>query len=179
MKKQVNFLGHLVTDEGVKPDPEKIKVIQNWPTPRNPKELKGFLGLLGYYRKFIRDFAKITKPLTAQLRKGEKIKHTPIFLKTIDTCKQLITSSDVLQYPDFSKNFILTTDASNFALGAVLSQGAIGKDRPVAFASRTLTKSEEKYSAIEKELLAIDWATKYFRPYLFGRLLPCIPTTNH
>lgn len=169
MKKQVNFLGHLVTDEGVKPDPEKIKVIQNWPTPRNPKELKGFLGLLGYYRKFIRDFAKITKPLTAQLRKGEKIKHTPIFLKTIDTCKQLITSSDVLQYPDFSKNFILTTDASNFALGAVLSQGAIGKDRPVAFASRTLTKSEEKYSAIEKELLAIDWATKYFRPYLFGR----------
>ena len=84
-------------------------------------------------------------------------------------CKTLLTSSHVLQYPDFGKPFILTTDASNFAIGAVLSQGPIGKDRPVAFASRTLTKTEEKYSVIEKELLAIFWACKYFRPYLFGK----------
>ena len=81
----------------------------------------------------------------------------------------MLTQSDILQYPDFERPFILTTDASNFALGAVLSQGQVGSDKPVAYASRTLTKSEENYSAIEKELLAIVWATKYFRPYLFGR----------
>lgn len=127
------------------------------------------MGILGYYRRFVRDFAKITKPLTAQLRKGEHIEHTPLFIKTFELCKRLLTQSDILQYPDFSKPFVLTTDASNFAIGAVLSQGAIGKDRPVAYASRTLSESEEKYSAIEKELLAIVWATKYFRPYLFGQ----------
>lgn len=169
LKKEVAFLGHIVTDEGVKPNPSKIESIKKWPVPRNQKELKGFLGLLGYYRKFVRDFAKITKPLTAQLRNGENVEHTPQFLKTFETCKNLLTSSDVLQYPDFSQPFILTTDASNYAIGAVLSQGTIGKDRPVAYASRTLTKTEENYSAIEKELLAIDWATRHFRPYLFGR----------
>lgn len=169
LKKEVAFLGHLVTDQGVKPNPNKIEAIQKWPVPRNQKELKGFLGILGYYRRFVRDFAKITKPLTAQLRKGETIEHTPLFLKTFETCKKLLTQSDILQYPDFEKPFVLTTDASNFALGAVLSQGPIGKDRPVAYASRTLTKAEENYSAIEKELLAIVWAAKYFRPYLFGR----------
>lgn len=169
LKKEVAFLGHIVTDEGVKPNPNKIETIKKWPIPANQKELKGFLGLLGYYRKFIRDFAKNTKPLTAQLRNGEKVEHTAPFLKTFEVCKNLLTSSDVLRYPDFSLPFISTTDASNFALGAVLSQGTVGKDRPVVYASRTLTKSEDDYSAIEKELLAIDWATKYFRPYLFGR----------
>lgn len=169
LQREVAFLGHVVTPEGVKPNPEKIKVIQNWPLPKNETELKGFLGTMGYYRKFIKDFAKIAKPLTQQLRKGEKITHTPEFVSAFTRCKNILTSSHVLQRPDFSKKFVLTTDASNFAIGAVLSQGPIGKDKPIAFASRTLTKSEENYSTIEKELLAIDWACKYFRPYLFGR----------
>lgn len=169
LQKEVAFLGHVITPEGVRPNPDKIKVIQEWPLPKNEKELKGFLGVIGYYRKFIKDFAKIAKPLTQQLRKGETISHTPEFVSAFNRCKNILTSSHVLQYPDLSKRFILTTDASNYALGAVLSQGPVGQDRPVAFASRTLTLSEEKYSAIEKELLAIDWACKYFRPYLFGR----------
>lgn len=169
LRKEVSFLGHIVTDQGVKPNPNKIEAIQKWPLPKNQKELKGFLGILGYYRRFIRDFARITKPLTAQLRKGEQIEHTPLFVKTFESCKVILTQSDILQYPDFNQPFILTTDASNFAIGAVLSQGIIGKDKPVAFASRTLSKSEENYSAIEKELLAIVWAAKYFRPYLFGQ----------
>ena len=169
LKKEVAFSGHYVTEHGVKPNPAKIDAIKNWPVPKNQKELKGFLGILGYYRRFVRDFAKITKPLTAQLRKGEQVEHTPQFLKTFHLCKDLLTQSDILQYPDFDKPFILTTDASNFALGAVLSQGTIGKDRPIAYASRTLTRTEENYSAIEKELLAIVWACQYFRPYLFGK----------
>lgn len=169
LQKEVAFLGHVVTPEGVKPNPEKINAIRNWPLPNNEKELRAFLGVIGYYRKFIKDFAKISKPLTQQLRKGETIRHTADFISAFQRCKEILTSSHVLQYPDFSKRFILTTDASNFALGAVLSQGPIGSDKPIAFASRTLTQTEEKYSAIEKELLAIDWACKYFRPYLFGR----------
>lgn len=131
--------------------------------------MRGFLGILGYYRKFIRDFAKIAKPLTQALRKGEKITHDKEFVDAFERCRNILTSSDILQYPDFEKPFVLTTDASNFAVGAVLSQGRIGSDKPIAFASRTLNKSEEKYSAIEKELLAIVWACRYFRPYLYGR----------
>ena len=169
LRKEVAFLGHVVTSEGVKPNPDKIIAIKNWPLPKSETELRGFLGTIGYYRRFIRDFAKIVKPLTTQLRKGEKIRHCDDFVMAFNKCKTLLTSSHVLQYPDFSKPFVLTTDASNFAIGAVLSQGPIGKDRPVAFASRTLTKTEEKYSVIEKELLAIAWACKYFRPYLFGK----------
>ena len=168
LRKEVAFLGHIVTSEGVKPNPSKIEAIKKWPIPKNEKELRGFLGILGYYRRFVKDFAKIVKPLTSQLKKDTKIEHTKQFVDTFERCKKLLSSSQILQYPDFSKPFVLTTDASNFALGAVLSQGIIGKDKPCAFASRTLSKTEENYSAIEKELLAIVWACKYFRPYLYG-----------
>lgn len=169
LQREVAFLGHVVTSEGVKPNPDKIATIRNWPIPQNEKELRGFLGILGYYRKFIRDFAKIAKPLTNCLRKGETITHSKEFVAAFERCKQILSGSDILQYPDLSKPFLLTTDASNFAIGAVLSQGPVGSDKPIAFASRTLNKSEEKYSAIEKELLAVVWACKYFRPYLYGR----------
>lgn len=167
--KEVTFLGHVVTPDGVKPNPDKIKVIKNFPIPKTITELRGFLGILGYYRQFIRDFAKITKPLTTQLKKNnKKIEHTNEFVQTFERCKDLLTDSNLLQYPDFENTFNLTTDASNFAVGAVLSQGTIGKDKPIAYASRTLNKSEINYSTIEKELLAIVWATKHFRPYLYG-----------
>ena len=166
--KEVAFLGHIVTNEGVKPNPSKIEAIKKWPLPKTEKELRGFLGILGYYRRFLKDFAKIVKPLTIQLKKDACIDHNKEFVETFEKCKILLTSSHILQYPDFSKKFVLTTDASNFALGAVLSQGPIGQDKPIAFASRTLSRTEENYSAIEKELLAIVWACKHFRPYLYG-----------
>lgn len=168
LRKEVSFLGHVVNEEGVMPNPEKIEVIRNWPIPKTVKDIKSFLGTLGYYRKFIKDFSRITKPLTQCLRKDEKVEHTPEFLKSFNKCKEILSSSAILTHPDFESTFILTTDASKYAIGAVLSQGPIGRDKPIAFASRTLSKSEENYSTIEKELLAIYWATKYFRPYLFG-----------
>ena len=169
LRKEVAFLGHVVTPEGVKPNPNKIEAIKNWPLPQNEKELRAFLGVMGYYRKFIRDFAKIAKPLTEQLRKDQIVHPTPEFIRAFQKCKEILMSSQILIYPNFEQQFILTTDASKYALGAVLSQGRVGYDKPIAFASRTLSKSEENYSTIEKELLAIDWACKYFRPYLFGR----------
>lgn len=177
LKKEVAYLGHIVTPEGVKPNPDKIAAIEKFPLPKTSKEIKGFLGLLGYYRKFIKDFARITKPLTLCLKKDAKIEHTPQFIKCFEDCKKLLTNEPILQYPDFTKDFILTTDASNVAVGSVLSQGIIGKDKPVAFASRTLNDSEQNFSTIEKELLAIVWATKYFRPYLYGRKFKIV--TDH
>lgn len=169
LKKEVQYLGHVVTTEGVKPNPDKVSAIKKFPIPKTQKEIKSFLGLLGYYRRFIKDFAKITKPLTQCLKKDSKIIHNSDFINSFEHCKQLLINAPILQYPDFEKQFILTTDASNFAIGAVLSQGNVPHDKPVAYASRTLNDSETKYSTIEKELLAIVWACKYFRPYLFGR----------
>ena len=90
-------------------------------------------------------------------------------MDAFQTCKDLLINAPLLQYPDFDKPFVLTTDASNIALGAVLSQGPIGSDKPIAYSSRTLSDTESRYSAIEKELLAIIWAVKHFRPYLYGK----------
>lgn len=170
LKHEVDYLGHVITGKGVKPNPEKIRAIQDFPIPKTPTQIKSFLGLLGYYRKFIKDFSKITKFLTACLKKDAQIPfENPKFIEKFQRCRDLLCNEPILQYPDFSREFILTTDASNFALGAVLSQGNVGNDLPICYASRTLNDCETRYSTIEKELLAIVWATKVFRPYLFGR----------
>jgi hypothetical protein len=169
LRKEVSYLGHIITNKGVKPNPDKIKAVVNYPLPKTTKEIKAYLGLLGYYRRFIKDFAKIMKPLTKCLKKKAKINiNDPEYIKAFELGKTIITNHPILQYPDFNKPFILTTDASNVALGAVLSQGEIGSDKPIAYASRTLSDTEQKYSTIEKELLAIVWGVKYFRPYLYG-----------
>lgn len=169
LKLETAYLGHIISKDGIKPNPDKIKAIENYPLPKTTKEIKQFLGLLGYYRKFIPDFARVTKPMTKCLKKSNKIILDTEYINCFEKCKTLLTNDPILQYPDFTKEFILTTDASNVAIGAVLSQGSIGSDKPICYASRTLNDSELNYSTIEKELLAIVWATKYFRPYLFGR----------
>lgn len=169
LRKEISFLGHIINSEGIKPNPAKIDAIKNFPLPKTRTEIKAFLGLVGYYRKFIKDLAKLTKPLTQCLKKGATIQIDQKYSEAFETCKNLLMNDPILQHPDFTKPFILTTDASNIALGAVLSQGNIGRDKPICFASRTLSQSECNYSTIERELLAIVWAVKYFRPYLFGR----------
>uniref|UniRef100_A0AB38Z266 Polyprotein n=1 Tax=Breu errantivirus TaxID=3078398 RepID=A0AB38Z266_9VIRU len=170
LQRECEFLGHIVTENGIKPNPNKIDKIINWPIPKTAKQIKGFLGILGYYRKFIKDFAKLTKPLTRCLKKDAKIIHDNEFITCFEECKTLLTTDPILKYPDFEKKFILETDASDFALGAVLSQKfEDGKEHPICYASRTLNETECRYSATEKELLAIIWSTKHFRPYLYGR----------
>lgn len=169
LQKQCEFLGHIVTENGIKPNPNKIEKILSWPLPKTAKQIKGFLGLLGYYRKFIKDFAKLTKPLTRCLKKDAKIIHNEEFKNCFNDCKQLLTSDPILRYPNFEKSFILETDASDFALGAVLSQKfEDAKEHPIAYASRTLNDTECNWSATEKELAAIVWAVKHFRPYIYG-----------
>jgi hypothetical protein len=169
LRKEVNYLGHVITEEGCKPDPSKVEVIENFPRPENEKQLKSFLGMIGYYRRFIPRFSKIAAPLHALFKKDAKFEWTAEQENAFLNLKAKLTTQPILQYPDFSKEFILTTDASNQGLGAVLSQGEIGKDLPIAYASRNLNKAEKNYSTSEKELLAIVWGVKHFGPYLYGR----------
>lgn len=170
LRKEVEFLGHVVTTEGVKPNPKKVEAVENWPLPKTPKELKSFLGTISYYRRFIPGFAQIAKPMTSMLRgKNKLIVSTPEYEEAFAKLKEIMSSKLLLIYPDFDKPFILTTDASNYAIGAVLTQLVDGHERPIAYLSRTLSKAEEKYSATAKELLAIYFAAKKFRPYLYGK----------
>lgn len=169
LRKEVLYLGHTITKEGLRPNDDKITAVLNYPLPKTETEIKSFLGLVGYYRRFIKDFAKITQPLTSCLKKRNKIIIDQKYIDAFNKCKELLTHAPLLQYPDYEKPFILTTDASNVALGAVLSQGQISSDKPIAYASRTLSDTESRYSTIERELLAIIWAVKHFRPYLYGR----------
>lgn len=177
LRREVAYLGHIISEDGVKPNPDKIKAVTMFPIPQTPKDVKSFLGLVSYYRRFISDFSKTAKPLTSLLKKDQPFLWENQQQLAFEELKSKLTSAPVLCYPDFTKPFLLTTDASNHALGAVLSQGPLGKERPVAYASRTLNKSECNYSTTEKELLAILYGCKTFRPYLYGQKFQII--TDH
>jgi len=177
LRPELEYLGHIISERGIKPNPNRTEKVKNYPVPKNPKEIKQFLGLVGYYRKFIKDFSKIAKPLTKLLQKSVTFDWTNEQQHSFELLKNKLISQPILAYPDWNKPFILTTDASNEAIGAILSQGIIGKDKPLAFASRTLNKAETRYSTTEKELLAIVWATKHFRQYLYGRKFKIV--TDH
>lgn len=168
LKKQLLYLGHVVSSKGVLPDPEKTKSVQNFPVPSNADETRRFVAFCNYYRKFIPHFADITLPLNRLCRKGVNFEWSNECQNSFLKLKNALVTPPILQYPDFSSDneFILQTDASGVALGAVLCN----KDKlPVAYASRTLNKSELNYPTIEKELLAIVWAVRHFRPYLYGK----------
>lgn len=177
LKKEIIYLGHKCSSQGVSPDFNLVKCVQEFPTPKNVKQLQSFLGLGNYYRKFVPNFAQIVAPLNRLLRKNVKFVWHDEHKTAFENLKKSLINPPVLIYPDFSQPFHLTTDASNDALGAVLSQGEIGNDKPIAFASRSLNDAERKYSTIEKELLAVVWAVKNFRCYLYGR--PFIVYSDH
>ena len=123
LKKETDFLGHVVTKDGIKPNPDKIQGLEQFTLPKTVKEIQAFLGLSGYYRKFIQDYAKIAKPMTYYLKKDTKIDlNDQKYIESFNKLKTILTSNTVLKYPDFEDQFTLTTDASNHALGAVLSQ---------------------------------------------------------
>lgn len=163
--RETMYLGHLLTTEGVKPNPSRVDTISGLKLPTTVKGIKSFLGMAGYYRKFIRDFSKIALPMIRSLRKDIKLDiNDPNYINAFEKLKNILTQAPVLKYPDFGKTFQLVTDASADAVGAVLQQNG----HPICYASRTLNQHERNYSATEKELLAIVWATSYFRPYLYG-----------
>ncbi|XP_076546690.1 uncharacterized protein LOC143305763 [Osmia lignaria lignaria] len=168
LRKEVTYLGHILTENGVKPDPRKLQAVKEFPIPKTQKNVQQFLGLTGYYRRFIKDYSIKSKPLVQLLGKGIRFKWTEDQQKSFENLRDELCTQPILQYPDFNRPFIVTTDASDYAIGAVLSQGEIGNDLPIAYASRTLNKAERNYSATEKECLAMVYAVQYFRPYLYG-----------
>ena len=172
LRKECLFLGHRVTKEGIFPDESKFDAVRNFPRPKNRKQIRSFLGLTGYYRKFIKDYGKIAGPLNKLTSTNVDFSWGDQQEIAFDKLKNLLINPPVLIYPNFQEEFILTTDASGTGIGAVLSQIREGKDRPIAFASRALNKRElatTHESATEKELLAIVWSVKHFRQYLYGR----------
>lgn len=168
LRKEVIYLGHIITEKGVKPDPCKTNAVSMFPEPKNIKQIRQFLGLVGFYRRFIPQFSQIAKPLSNLLKKNTRFLWTKHQTEAFTILKNQICSEPILQYPDFSKKFILTTDASNTAIGAVLSQNHSGHDLPISFCSRVLNAAEMNYATVEKELLAIVYSVNYFRPYLYG-----------
>ena len=167
--KKVEFLGHIVSEIGIETDPKKTECIRNWSSPTCTKEVRSFIGLCSYYRKFIENFSAIAKPIHRLCEKNRKFLWTKDCEEAFRTLKQKLVESPVLCHPDFSKSFILDCDASHESIGAILSQNIDGKECVIAYASRTLTKCERKYCVTRKELLALVHFVKYFRHYLYGK----------
>ena len=169
LQTSVKYLGHVVSNQGVETDPEKTQAVTMWPTPCNIKELRQFLGFASYYRRFVKNFALVAAPLYTLTEKNKEWEWTRQCGAAFQELKNKLTSSPVLAFPDFNQSFILDCDASGEGLGAVLSQVNNGLERPVAYASRRLTKSERRYCATRREMLALVWAAQHFQSYLLGR----------
>ena len=177
-RESVVYLGHVVSAEGVKTDPEKLRAVACYPPPGAVKPLRSFLGLASYYRRFVPRFSTVASPLHALTRKDVPYVWTPACQQAFEKLKELLTSAPLLRYPDFKKPFILETDASGDGLGAVLAQRQEdGSVRPIAYASRSLQKHEKNYGITELEGLGVVWAAKHFRPYIYGH--QCTVFTDH
>ncbi|UYV66855.1 hypothetical protein LAZ67_4003110 [Cordylochernes scorpioides] len=164
------ILGHVVSNEGIAPDPEKIISIRKFPTPRTVKDVRAFLRLCSYYRRFIREFSKVALPLHILTRENHSFAWGKEQELSFNSLKNKLISPEVLIHYDPNKPIGLHTDASDQGLGAVLVHlDENTKERPISYAGRTLQKAETNYSTTEKECLAIIWAIKKFRPYLYGK----------
>ncbi|GFV08228.1 retrovirus-related Pol polyprotein from transposon 412 [Trichonephila clavipes] len=168
-QKEVNYLGHIISAEGVRTDPEKVSAVKNWKRPENLRELRSFLGLCTYYRKFVKGFSNIARPLHKLTESKQKFQWTKECEDSFLQLKEALTSSPILIYPQPDKPFILDTDASNESVGAVLSQEIDGQERVVAYWSKCLSKPERNYCVTLKELLAIVKAIEHFHHYLYGQ----------
>ena len=169
-QKRVVFLGHIVTAEGIHCDPDKVKQVQDWTPPTDVTGVRSWLGLCNYYRKFIKSYANIAAPLTSLTRKGVPFQWSPECQAAFDLLKQKLTEAPILAYPSSDPNdeFILDTDCSDVAMGAVLSQVQSGVERVISYGSKSLAKSQRCYCATYKELLALVTFLKYYRHYVYG-----------
>jgi len=168
---KVQYLGHVLSEDGLRADPAKVKAVNNWPVPKNVTEVQSFLGLCGYYRKLIRNFAKLEKPLRDITRKNHVFHVGPLELQSFMNLKKALSEDPVLKLPDFSGvyPFEVHTDACNTGVGAVLVQhDADGNERVVAYASKNFNDTQLKWHTREHEAYAIVYALEQFRPYLLG-----------
>ena len=192
-KSRVTYLGHVVSEEGIETDPAKIEAVRTWPVPKSVKDVRRFLGFTGYYRRFIEGFAAIARPLNNLLighainpkaKKKSAQKRVPFKWGveeqvSFDTITDKLTNPPVLAYADYTLPFTVHTDASLDGLGAVLYQFQDGKERVIAYASRSLKPSEKNYPAHKLEFLALKWAvSEKFHDYLYGGTFEVITDNN-
>ena len=162
----------MITRDGLKTNPRLVDAVKNFPAPTTVDHVRRFIGMASYYRRFIRDFARIAAPLHHLTRRDAQWLWTSQCELAFKQLKDLLTTAPVLAYPSFTQEFVLETDASIFGLGAVLSQGQPDKKlHPVAYASRALTRSERNYGITELETLAVVWAISHFSHFLYGNVV--------
>lgn len=176
-KTEVSFLGHVVSQEGIRMDPKKVAAINSWPTPQSVSDLRSFLGLAGYYRKFVEKFSSIARPLSNLLCKDTKYEWTDSHEQAFQTLKKAITTAPTLIIPDLNKPFHVVTDASGYAIGASLMQDQGNGLQPCAFLSHSMKAAERNYPVHEQELLAVVQALVEWRHYLLGTKFTV--TTDH
>ena len=168
VKQKVEYLGH-VTPEGPSPNPDKVRVVQEFPTPTNLKELRNFLGLANYYRRFQGGFSHIASPLNALTKKGVSFNWTEECVVAFDKLKRVLVSAPVLAYPNFKEPFLLFVDASSMGIGFTLAQIQNAKEVVIAYHGRGLNQAERNYSTTKREALALVEGIKKFQPYLQNR----------
>ena len=164
--KEIQYLGHLISAKGIRVLPDRIDTIREFPCPVNLRSVRRFLGMVGFYARFIPDYSRCAEPLHALKRKGAKFVWGPAQQSAFEQLKQALCQAPVLQMPDFTKDFVLSTDASDVAVSAVLQQRVEGHLAPIAFYSRLLSPVERRYSTYEKECLAILMGCEKCRSYL-------------
>jgi len=165
---KVLYLGHVVSRQGIATDPAKTNKVSGWPTPTTVKEVQQFLGLASCYRRFVCNFATLAKPLYKLTERGWIFQWTKECAEAFAALKNCLTTAPILCYPNYKEKFILDTDASREGIGAVLSQRQGEKEVVIAYASRSLSKSQRKYCVTRKELLSAVTFIHHFQPYLLG-----------
>ena len=168
IRSETTYLGHRLTKDGAQPCPSKVQSVLNFVEPSNPSEIKSFMGILSWFRKFIPDLAKRAKPLVEMTHKDTEFVWTPERKAAFQDLKQALVTPPVLRFPDFDLEFLLFTDSSGYAIGALLAQKPNGELHPISYHSRTLTACEQKWSCTEREALAIVWAVRQNNYYLLG-----------
>ena len=167
--KEVTFLGHKLSSHGVLPNPDNVQKLLDWPVPRTVTEVRGFLGLGNYYRRFVRNFSQTAQPLINLTKKGIDFHWSLACQEAFDQLKRTLCSPEVMAYPSSEGLFILDTDASDHSVGAVLSQVQGNYERVIAYGSHALNKAERNYCVTDRELLAVKHFVEYYRQYLLGR----------
>ncbi|KAD7477238.1 hypothetical protein E3N88_00374 [Mikania micrantha] len=171
--REVPFLGHIVSEKGIQVDPTKIEAIKNWEAPKTPTEVRQFLGLAGYYRRFIQDFSKVAVPLTLLTHKDKNFEWGEKQREAFELLKHKLCSAPILSLPEGTENFVVYCDASHQGMGCVLMQG----NKVIAYASRQLKIHEKNYTTHDLELGAVVFALKIWRHYLYGT--KCVVYTGH